>query len=268
MDRSPAMRQHTTMRRLLLLGALCSSLALAQDAAPTPPPPPPSEQPTAPPVEAQPVVTNPPLVQDAPVTEAPRDPGGRVRWGMGGGIGWHSPYGAFGLSLEGRIGSQFGSVLSAYVAIGAHVGVGAGLAGNGLGAAAQGTLIGHLTVAGLIELLFAHHFSVAAGPAFGLGAMGLGGLGIATTGGTITGVSAAGFKPGFDVRAAWGFHAPNPRTHRRRGFVIGVDVLTLFHLNGTVTEVVTDFNGAETTVSRSSTLVTVTPMLTLGYESR
>lgn len=248
------------MRALLLAGlTLTAGVASAQE-------PPPAVAPAP----LQPlVVANPPLQPDAPVDDTPRvDPGGRVRWGLGGGIGWHSPYGAFGLNLEGRFGTQLGSVVSAYFAIGAHVGVGAGAGVVGVGAAANGTLIGHFTMAALVELLFAHHLSVAAGPAFGLGAMGLGGLGIAVAGGTITGVSAAGFKPGFDVRAGWGFHSPNPRTHKRRGFNLGVDVLTLFHLNGTVTEVSTDFSGAQTTVSKAQTLVTVTPMLTLSYESR
>jgi hypothetical protein len=268
-DHFAAARQHRVMRRLLLLGAVISCAALAQEAAQdTPPPPPPSEAEPAP--VLQPVtVANAPLTDDAlkevlPVT----DPGGRVRWGLGGGIGWHSPYGAFGLNLEGRIGTQLGSVLSAYLAIGAHIGVGASAGVAGLGGAASGTLIGHFTMGALIELLLFHHLSVAGGPAFGLGAMGLGGLGIAVNGGTITGVSAAGFKPGFDVRVGWGFHSPNPRTHKRRGFNIGIDVLTLFHPNGTQTEVTTDFQGSQTTVQKTATLVTVTPMLTLSYESR
>ncbi|MFT3712120.1 MAG: hypothetical protein QM817_31135 [Archangium sp.] len=247
--------------RLTLLAGLISCAALAQEAA----------QETPPPLEPATVANAPldaPVAAPAPVEEVSVDPGGRVRWGLGGGIGWHSPYGAFGLNLEGRIGTQLGSVVSAYLAIGAHIGVGASAGVTGLGGAATGTLIGHFTMGALVELLFANHFSVAGGPAFGLGAMGLGGLGIAVNGGTITGVSAAGFKPGFDLRLGWGFHSPNPRTHKRRGFNIGVDVLTLLHPNGTQTEVTTDFNGAQTTVQKTSTLVTVTPMLTLSYESR
>lgn len=251
MDRPDTHRQLMSMRRALLLCTLISCAALAQEEA-------------APPM----VIANAPL--DAPVAAEPVhvDPGGRVRWGLGGGLGWHSPYGAFGLNLEGRVGTQLGSVLSAYFAIGAHLGLGVGAGVAGLGASAQGTLIGHFTMGALVELLLFHRLSVAAGPAFALGAMGLGGLNIAVGGGSITGVSAAGFKPGFDVRLGWGFHAPNPRTHRRRGFNIGVDVLTLFHPNGIVTEVETDFSGAQTTVERARTLVTVTPMLTLSYESR
>ncbi|MBL8914339.1 MAG: hypothetical protein JNM17_26775 [Archangium sp.] len=233
------------MRRLVLLGAVLSCAAYAQPL----------------------VIANDPL--DAPVNVEPaRDPGGRVRWGLGGGIGWHSPYGAWGLNLEGRVGTQLGSVLSAYFAIGAHLGAGVGIGAFGLNAGAQGTLLGHFTMGALVELLLFHHLSVAAGPAFGLGAMGLGGLNIAVNGGSVSAVSSAGFKPGFDVRLGWGFHSPNPRTHKRRGFNVGVDVLTLFHLNGIVTEVVTDFSGTQTTVQKAQTLITVTPMLTLSYESR
>lgn len=191
-----------------------------------------------------------------------------MRWGIGGGIGWHSPYGAFGLNLEGRVGSQLGAMLSAYLAIGAHIGVGIGGGLVGAGAQANGTIIGHFTMAALAEVLFANHLFAAAGPAFGLGAMGVGGLGIATTGGTITGVSATGFKPGFDIRAGWGFHSPNKLNFKRKGFNLGIDVLTLFHLNGVVAEVSTDFSGAQATVQKAATLVTVTPMITLSYESR
>lgn len=196
------------------------------------------------------------------------DHGGRVRWGLGGSIGWNSPYPALALGLEGRVGAQLTQVLSAYAAFGGQFGVGAGAGVTGFGATANGTLLAHFTAAAIVELTLFNHLSIGAGPAFGLGGLALGGLGIATTGGTISGVSAAGFKPGFDLRAGWMFASPNPRTHRRRGFNIGVDVLTLFHPYGTVTEVVTDFSGAQTTVEKTRTLVTVTPMLTLGFDMR
>ena len=119
-----------------------------------------------------------------------------------------------------------------------------------------------------VKLIIFNRFWFAAGPAFGLGGMALGGLGIATNGGTITGVSAGGFKPGFSVRTGVGFHAPNARTGRRKGFNLGIDALVLFHPTGKVTEVQVDLNGAEVTVVNARTLVTVTPMLTLGFETR
>lgn len=247
---------------LLVLAVALSSPAWAQEAQEVQ-----EEQPTSPPpvVVAQPVVVVP---VDAPVRKESREERARLRWGIDGAIGFHSPYGAFGLGLEGHIGTQLTNFLGAYLAIGGHLGVGVGYGVAGLGAQVSGTAIAHFTMAALIEAIIANHFWLAAGPAFGLGGMALGGLGIATTGGTITGVSAGGFKPGFDVRAGWGFHSPNPRTGRRKGFNLGVDVLVLFHPNGTVTEVATDFQGSQVTVERTRTLTTVTPMITLGYESR
>ena len=131
-------------------------------------------------------IANAPLpAADAPVEE--RHTGSRFRWGVGGGIGWQAPYSAFGLSSEVRIGSQLTNFLGAYLAIGGHLGVGVGYNVAGLGASVNGTLIGHFTMAALLEVIVANRFWLAAGPAFGLGGMALGGLGIATTGGTITG---------------------------------------------------------------------------------
>lgn len=253
------------MRPTLALLLLLAAHASAQEATePTPPPAPPEE---APAVLQPATIANAPLpTTDAPVQEPEHR--SRFRWGLGGGIGWHSPYPAFGLSTEVRIGSQLTNFLGAYLAIGGHLGVGVGYNVAGLSASVNGTLIGHFTMAALLEVIVANRFWFAAGPAFGLGGMALGGLGIATTGGTITGVSAGGFKPGFDVRTGIGFHTPNARTGRRKGLSIGLDAMVLFHPTGRVTEVQVDLNGAEVTVVNARTLVTVTPMLTLGFETR
>jgi hypothetical protein len=250
------------MRPTLALLLLLAAHARAQE---TPPP--------APATDEQPAVLQPTTIANAPLpaADAPveeRHTGSRFRWGVGGGIGWHAPYSAFGLSSEVRIGSQLTNFLGAYLAIGGHLGVGVGYNVAGLGASVNGTLIGHFTMAALLEVIFANRFWLAAGPAFGLGGMALGGLGIATTGGTITGVSAGGFKPGFDVRTGIGFHAPNARTGRRKGFNLGLEALVLFHPSAKVTEVQVDLNGAEVTVANARTLITVTPMLTLGFETR
>ena len=56
------------MKTTLMLTALVSASALAQEAAPPPPPPP------------QPMVSKP---ADAPML-TDQDPGGRFRWGLGG----------------------------------------------------------------------------------------------------------------------------------------------------------------------------------------
>jgi len=249
------------MRPTLALLLLLAAHARAQETTPaaTEPQPPAVLQPTT--------IANAPLpATDTPVDE--RHTGSRFRWGVGGSIGWHAPYSAIGLATEVRLGSQLTNFLGAYLAIGGHLGVGVGYNVAGLAASVNGTLIGHFTMAALVEVIVADRYWLAVGPAFGLGGMALGGLGIATTGGTITGVRAAGFKPGSDIRTGIGFHAPNARTGLRKGFNVGLDALVLFHPTGKVTEVQVDLNGAEVTVVNARTLITVTPMLTLGFETR
>lgn len=216
------------------------------------------------PARAQEPVAQPHAL-DAPEAE---DPGRRVRWGLAADLGWHTPYSAFALGLEGHVGTQLGRVVSAYLSLGINGGVGFGLGLAGLGAQANGTLLLHLTMAALVELFLFDRVALAAGPAFGLGAMGLGGLGIAVTGGTITGVSSLGFKPGFDVRAGVSFGKRSRASFRRGGFNLGLEALVLFHPNATVTTVEGNAEGSMVTVERRELLTTVTPMLTLGYDAR
>lgn len=256
-------------RRLALLLALVALPALAQQVEPQqpqPPPPPPAE-PFVPSYQ-QPGFSygqTPQVVAD----DVPRvDNGHRIRWGVSFNLGWHLPYHALGVGLEGRIGYQFNSVFSTYVTLGGHLGVGLGIGVTNTGASVSGTFIAHYTMGFIAEAFLGNHFYVAAGPAFGVGTFAVAGISASSAGGTITGVGAFGFKPGFDAKLGFAFGKQNPVTFRRGGFNIGVDVLTLYHPGAIYTRVEANEQGANVEVQFRDALWTVTPMLTLGYDAR
>ncbi|MGV3624937.1 MAG: hypothetical protein ACO1OB_29220 [Archangium sp.] len=263
-------------RRLALLLALVALPALAQQVEPTPPPQPEVEQQQPPPPPpAEPFV---PSYQQPgfsyaqttkPADDVPRvDTGHRVRWGVSFNLGWHLPYHALGLGLEGRIGYQFNSVFSTYVTLGGHLGLGLGVGVTNNGASVSGTFIAHYTMGFIAEAFLGNHFYVAAGPAFGVGPFGVAGVSASSQGGVITGVVAYGFKPGFDARLGFAFGKQNPVTFRRGGFNIGVDVLTLYHPGAIYTRLEANEQGGSVEVQFRDSLWTVTPMLTLGYDAR
>ncbi|MFO0597888.1 MAG: hypothetical protein U0228_21480 [Myxococcaceae bacterium] len=241
------------MTKPILLTILVSAGALAQTATEAPPPPPPAADASA---------TTAPA--DAPIAE---DPGGRVRWGIGVGIGWHFPYSAFGMGLHGSVGYQVSNVFSAYLDIGTHFGVGLGATASSTGGSVSATGIGHLMVLAMAEAMFGNLFYVAGGGGIAYGGLATAGVGASTTGAAISTLTAGGVKPAFDLRLGLGFGKPKPDTHRRGGFNLGLDALLIIHPNALAVDVNGNSNGGSINVN-GPTLVTVTPMLTLGYESR
>lgn len=263
--------------RFALLLALAASPAIAQAIDPSAPPAPGPEIPTPPPTPApQPFVPSYQqpgfsyAQQGTLVDDTPRvDPGRRVRWGISANLGWHLPYHALGIGLQGNIGYQFNDVFSAYVTLGGHLGFGLGIGVTNNGAASvSGTFIGHYTMGLIAEALLGDHFYIAGGPAFGVGTIAVAGISASTSQGTVTGLGAYGFKPGFDLRMGVMFGKKNPATFRRGGFNLGVDVLTLYHPGAIFTRVQANDMGANVEVKFQDALWTVTPMLTLGYEAR
>lgn len=257
MDRVPR-------RFFALLLALTSLHVFAQQAE-EPPPPPPAE-PFVPSYQ-QPGFTY--AQTRKPADDVPRvDNGHRVRWGVSFNLGWHLPYHALGLGLEGRIGYQINSVFSTYVTLGGQLGVGLGIGVTDSSASVSGTFIAHYTMGFMAEALLGDRFYVAAGPAFGVGTLGVAGINASSAGGTITGVGSYGFKPGFDVKLGLAFGRTNPVTFRRGGFNLGVDVLTLYHPGAIFTRVQANDMGGSVEVKFQEQMWTVTPMLTLGYDAR
>lgn len=200
------------------------------------------------------------------------DPGGRVRWGISGNLGWHVPQSAFTLGLEGRAGYQVGNMLSLYGVLGFTGGLGVGGTINTQGASitATGLIYGYLGA--LAELMFGDRFFLAGGPVLALGTL----AGVTTAGnssgqGQLITSWAVGLKPGVDVRLGVGFgRVKGPPTFRRGGFNLALDALILVHPNGIVGRADLDTNtgtfGAE--VKRAEAFTTVTPMIMLGYDAR
>ncbi len=249
-------------RPVALLLALVSFTSLAQELEPTPPPTP-APQPFVPSYQ-QPGFAYATTPQDAPT----EDRGHRVRWGVSAAIGWHLPYHALGVGLEGRVGYQFNSVFSTYVTFGAQLGVGLGIGVTNSSASVSGTFMGHYVMGLIGEAFLGDRFYVGAGPAFGVGTLAVAGINASSAGGVITGVGSYGFKPGFDVRLGFAFGKKNPVTHRRGGFNIGLDALVLYHPGAVFTRVEANDMGANVEVMFQDKMWTVTPMLTLGYDAR
>ena len=201
---------------------------------------------------------------DAPV----EDPGGRVRWGVSGNLGWHFPSSAFTFGIDGRVGFQISNLFSAYAIFGAGAGFGFGGGTQGVSA----TALTYIYLGGIAELMFADLFFVGAGPVLAQGAYVGGEVGLSSAGISQTiGVSSVGIKPGLDLRLGIQLGKTNQETHRRGGFSIGLDVLTLMHLDSTITTTRRDGPGGTTgtPIVRTGQLgVSVIPMLMLGYDAR
>jgi hypothetical protein len=241
----------------LLLTALVSASALAEEATPPPPPPPAPAAATA---------TAP---ADAPVaTET--DPGGRVRWGIGAGAGMHFgiPYPVFGMQLKGRVGYQITNLFGAYLDIGGDFGVGGQVTASQMGGSASATGLGHFFVQALAEIILADLFYVAGGGGIAYGGLGILGVDASANSGGIGAIAQGGVSPAFDVKLGLAFGKPKPGSFRRGGFNLGIDAQMVLHTNATVARLQGDGMGGSVTVNVNESVFTITPMLTLGYDAR
>lgn len=243
------------LKKIVLLTALTSASVLAQV---SPPPPPPHPEPMA--------ADSPPA---PPLDSQPReDPGGRIRWGASGNLGWHIPS-FFTFGAEVRAGYQFSNILSAYGVLGGTVGVGFGWNAPGDPTpAAHFSGLSHLYVGAIGELVFGDSFYV------GGGVIGASGTLVNFTGAASSGVVeststvAAGFIPGIDLRLGFGFGSARAPSFRRGGFNIGLDARMLFYPNALVVRTRYDGNAVSAAVETRELAVTLIPMLMLGYDSR
>lgn len=248
------------MHKSLLLTALVSASVFAQEPPPSPPPSPP-EQPAA---EAPPPPVRP---VDSPMVE--EDPGGRIRWGVSGNLGWHIPYPAFTLGAEGRIGYQVSNIFSAYAIIGATGGFGFGGNVTSTGGSASVTGLSYYYFGAIAEAMFANIFYVGGGPVLANGGLGIAGLAVGSDGAGVTAVADGGLMPGFDLRLGLGLGRQHPApSFRRGGFNLGLNVLMLLHPDTVVTRVSGGTGGASASVTTNELVFTATPMVQLGYDWR
>lgn len=199
---------------------------------------------------------------------APReDPGGRIRWGVSGNLGWHIPS-AFAFGAEGRVGYQFTNLFSAYGLLGGTTGVGLGWNAPGAPPSARVSGLGHFYVGAIGELIIADSFYLGGG-LFGAA----GGLAIvngsAIPGGVeTTAIGAGGFMPGVDLRLGFAFGRARGHSFRRGGFNIGLDLRMLFYPDAVVVRTRYDGSSVGAAVETKELTTTFIPMLMLGYDSR
>lgn len=240
----------------LLLTALVSASALAQE---TPPPAPPPAAPAAAPAPA-------PSVVDHPIGG---DPGGRVRWGISANFGWFIPHPAFTFGGEARVGYQISNMLSAFVIGGGTIGFGGGanLGVTPSSVWAIGIYYGY--VGAVAELIFGDLFYVGGGPVVGFGGYALGGVSAGAGQAAVTAAVATGAAPGLDIRLGLGFGRPHDApSFRRGGFNLGLAGKLLFHPNTAVARVDANGNSVGASGGQGELTVTFTPMVTLGYDGR
>ncbi len=257
------------MKKLLLTAVisgitLSTSLALAADEAAAPPPPPSGGTETAAPAET-------PKAAEAPKEEKPADPGGRVRWGLSSGFGWHAPASMFTINGEGRIGYQISNMLSVYGAIGGTAGLGFGVEAGFQGASVTASALAIGYFGAIAEAMFGDLFYAGGGFVLARGSYAGTSIGASSAGvAEVSSVTSVGFKPGLDIRFGLGFGKPSGPSKRRGGFNLGIDALILFHPSSV--SVITRADGPNGTAGASVTETGVTigfvPMLTLGYDSR
>jgi len=242
----------------VLLTALMSASALAQEATPPPPPPP------------APAAATATASSDAPMAEPETDPGGRVRWGIGAGAGVHIgiPYPVFGMQLKGRVGYQVSNLFGVYLDLGGDFGVGGQVSASASGGSASATGLGHFFVQALAELILGDLFYVAGGGGIAYGGLGILGVDATSNGGGVSAIAQGGVSPAFDVKLGLSFGKPRPGSFRRGGFNLGIDAQMVLHTNATVARVQGDGMGGNITVNTNESVFTITPMLTLGYDAR
>lgn len=239
----------------LLLTALVSASALAQETPPPPPPPAP-----------QPAVVKP---MDAPMVE--EDPGGRFRWGVSVNLGWNIPTPAFVGGAEVHLGWQVSRMFALYGIIGTHFGLGFNASVTGSSAKGGITAFGAYYGGAIAELMLADIFYVGGG-----GLLGSGGYGGIQAGANSSGaqqvqvLAQGGFMFGLDARLGLNLGRPHPApSFRRGGFNIGIDVMAIFRPNTVVVTETSDASGNFGAGVTTNTLTaSVMPMLTLGYDAR
>jgi hypothetical protein len=206
-----------------------------------------------------------PTAAPSPVTAST----GRLRWGLSGNGGWHFPQPALSLGTEGRIGYQISSMFGAYATLGGLFGFGFGGSASATGGTASVTAFSRWYIGAIAELFLSDLFFVGAGPVFANG-----GFAGVTASANPDGVGGAVFAHagpafGLDVRLGLqlGRQPDGPGT-RKSGFSLGLSAMTLFHPNTAVVRTQAGMGGGRVDVSTTELMVTVTPMLMLGYDWR
>jgi hypothetical protein len=190
----------------------------------------------------------------------------RVRWGVNAKLGAFVPQTAVVFGIEARAGVQLGPLFALYADLGSTGGFGIGAQVSPSGTA-SGTLnlVGFWHLGVNAELMLGDHFYLALGPHFA-SASWMGATATASSsGGSATAMAAVGPMPALDFRLGFMTGAKRPNG-ARRGFSIGLDVMTLFAFNALYGAASGSGSGGSAEGTRGLA-VGVTPTLTLGFDA-
>ena len=246
------------MRWFFLVLVVSSSFAQAQSDAPLSPPPMPPPEPVGAPPPPPPVKQRQRRervrVANARVDDTPTEFRPHFRWGAAGRVGYHVPTPGLSAGLDGHLGVQFTPAFGLYALIGLTVGVGFD------GAPTSALNLFDLHAAVIAEGFFADLVYVGAGPMVAVPNYANRITSTLPTGGTQTlTIRSGAWAAGVDVRAGLQFG----NALRRRGFNVGVELITLFYPGSTLT--VQRGGSITSTVGLAANF---TPMISLGFELR
>ncbi len=209
-----------------------------------------------------------PPVGDIPVTDAPpaASSGMRVRWGVSGALGYLLPASAVDFGASGRIGVQLNENLGVFGDIGyvAGIGLGGSISGSSASVSVSAVSFWHLTPTVELDL---GKFFLAAGPLIGNGGWGQISQS-ADENGNVSQyvVAASGFLLGMDVKTGLTFGAQQP-SGKRSGFTLALDFKLLTVPVASVSQQAGS-GGVSQSIRTGDRIIGMTPMLTLGYESK
>lgn len=189
---------------------------------------------------------------DAPVLQ---DLGDRVRWGLSASLGLVVPLAGLMIQAEARFGYQVSRQFSAFIV---------GGAGTGFG----GTYFIH--TGAIVEFCPVDFFYLGGGPIAAWGRLAMfnnsgSGTGLVTVGEPPSAGFSGVWKPGLSVRFGFSTAQSRPPTFRRPGFTFGFEGLMLFHTDMTLGWQQQQFRPPVTT---TQSVITLTPMLVIGFDSR
>jgi hypothetical protein len=194
---------------------------------------------------------------------------GHFRWGISPMFGTFFPGPttvSFGLEL--RFGYAFNQQTTIYGNMAAVAGVGFGIDSTPGSTAASVSAVTFWQIGPNIDHIIAGPLFVGGGVGVGRAGWGIieakagnGGAGSRT-------VLAAGFTPSLDGRIGISTGSPNPKTGKRHGFYLALDVRMLIGLNAVETRVEANQAGGTSTVVDDTASIGFAPMLHIGYDQR
>ena len=207
----------------------------------------------------------------APAAEAePKPPEeGHFRWGISPSIGTFFPGpSTLALGLEARFGYSFNPDVSLYGGIGAVAGVGFGATSEVNGSSFSVSAVSYWYLDANVDTMLSGPLFVGGGAGIGRGAWGVAKATSTSNGAGQELTAASGLMPQLNARIGLTTGKVRPKTGKRSGFSIALDLRMLIAPSSSSSVETTNANGGASTSETSKTAVGFSPMLLIGYESR